>query len=226
MDPVELRIEVPYGSLAAKAWGPADGKRDFAGHGDSSHRPPGCRYNILEYVIDVRRAVDHLQWDRFCLVGHSMGGTAALMFAGLFPDRVLSLVTLDVVVPTVIVDSYIGSVIAHGINKFLKLEPLAKNPSPVYSMDDLLERLESASPGQLSEKSKKVLLSRGTRPVDCGLVLKRDIRAKTGKTFIVPLETQKAILSRYKGEMLIFRATDGASGSTTQGLGGRFYEVV
>lgn len=241
MDPVELRIEVPYGSLAAKAWGPADGKRvlalhgwldsaatfdtlcplldsslrivalDFAGHGDSSHRPPGCRYNILEYVVDVRRAVDHLQWDRFCVVGHSMGGTTALMFAGLFPDRVLSVVILDVVVPTVIVDSYIGSVLAHGINKFLKLEPLTKNPPPVYSMDDLLERLESANPGQLSEKSKKVLLSRGTRPVESGLVLKRDIRAKTGKTFVVPLETQKAIVSRYKGDMLIFRATDGAS---------------
>nr|XP_037276470.1 serine hydrolase-like protein [Rhipicephalus microplus] len=135
MDPVELRIEVPYGFLAAKVWGPADGKRvvalhgwldsaatfdtlcplldsslrivalDFAGHGNSSHRPPGCRYNILEYVIDVRRVVDHLKWDRFCIVGHSMGGSTAIMFAGLFPDRVLSLITLDVVVPTVIVDS-------------------------------------------------------------------------------------------------------------------------
>lgn len=240
MDPVELRIEVPFGSLAAKAWGPADGKRvlalhgwldsaatfdtlcplldsslrvvalDFAGHGGSSHRAPGCHYNVLEYVIDVRRAVDYLRWDRFCIVGHSMGGTVALMFAGLFPDRVLSVVTLDVVVPTVVVDSYLPSVLAHGIFKFLKLEQLTKNPSPVYSMDDLLERLESASPGQLTDKSKTILLSRATRPVECGFVLKRDIRAKTSRTFVVPLETQQAIVSRYKGDMLIFRATDTA----------------
>lgn len=240
MDPVELRIEVPFGSLAAKVWGPADGKRvlalhgwldsaatfdtlcplldsslrivalDFAGHGDSSHRPPGCHYNTLEYVIDVRRAVDYLRWDKFCIVGHSMGGTVALMFAGLFPDRVVSLVTLDVIVPTVIVDSYLTSVLTHGVNKFLKLEALNKNPAPVYGMDDLMERLESANPGQLSEKSKKVLMSRGTRPVECGFVLKRDLRAKTNRTFILPLETQKAIVSRYKGDMFIFRATDGA----------------
>lgn len=102
MDPVELRIDVPFGTLAAKVWGPADGKPvlalhgwldsaasydtlcpllnpslrivalDFSGHGDSSHKPPGCHYNPLEYVIDVRRAVDHLGWDQFTLIGHSM----------------------------------------------------------------------------------------------------------------------------------------------------------
>lgn len=241
MDPVELRIEVPFGSLAAKAWGPADGKPvlalhgwldsaatfdtlcplldsslrvvalDFAGHGDSSHRPPGCHYNVLEHVIDVRRAVDYLGWHRFCIVGHSMGGAVALTFAGIFPDRVLSVVALDIVVPTQIVDSYLTSVLTHGINKFLKLELLTKNPSPVYSMDDLLERLESANPGQLTERSKKVLLSRGARAVECGLVLKRDIRAKTTRTFVLPLETQKAVVARYKGDMLIFRVTDGPS---------------
>lgn len=242
MDPVELRIDVPFGALAAKVWGPADGKPvlalhgwldsaasydvlcpllnsslrivalDFSGHGDSSHKPPGCHYNPLEYAIDVRRVVDHLNWDRFTLMGHSMGGTVALLFAGLFPDRVLSLVLLDVVVPMVVVtDSYVPSTLTHGINKFLQLEALSTSRSPVYSMDDLMERLESASPGQLSEESKKVLLSRATRPVECGFVLKRDIRAKTSRTFVLPLEAQKAIVSRYRGDMLIFRATDGLS---------------
>lgn len=241
MDPVELRIDVPFGTLAAKVWGPADGKPvlalhgwldsaasydtlcpllnpslrivalDFSGHGDSSHKPPGCHYNPLEYVIDVRRAVDRLGWDQFTLIGHSMGGTAAVLFAGLFPDRVLSLVLLDVVVPSVRIDSDAPSTLTHGINKFLQLEALSTSPSPVYSMDDLLERLEIASPGQLSEKSKRVLLSRATRPVERGFVLKRDIRAKTSRTFVLALEAQKAIASRYRGDLLIFRATDGLS---------------
>lgn len=253
MDPVELRIDVPFGALAAKGWGPADGKPvlalhgwldsaasydtlcpllnsslrivalDFAGHGDSSHRPPGGHYNMLEYVIDLRRAADHLGWDQFTLVGHSMGGSVALLFAGLFPDRVLSLVLLDVAVPTIVFDA--ASTLMHGINKFLQLEALSASPSPVYSMDDLMERLETASPGQLSEKSKRVLLSRATRPVECGFVLKRDIRAKTSRTFTLPLEAQKAIVSRYRGNMLIFRATDGLSIKKLKDLEGAFTKL-
>lgn len=253
MDPVELRIDVPFGALAAKVWGPADGKPvlalhgwldsaasydtlcpllnsslrivalDFAGHGDSSHRPPGCHYNVLEYVIDVRRAADHLGWDQFTIIGHSMGGSVALLFAGLFPDRVLSLVLLDVALPSVVFDT--TSTLTDGINKFLQLEALSKSPSPVYGMDDLMERLETASPGQLSEKSKRILLSRATRPVERGFVLKRDIRAKTSRTFTLPLEAQKAIVSRYRGDMLIFRATDGLSVKKLKDLEGVFTKL-
>ena len=31
---------------------------DFPGHGQSSHRPPGCRYSFQDYLTDVKRVVD------------------------------------------------------------------------------------------------------------------------------------------------------------------------
>uniref|UniRef100_A0A8C3TJL9 Serine hydrolase like 2 n=1 Tax=Catharus ustulatus TaxID=91951 RepID=A0A8C3TJL9_CATUS len=81
----ELKFPVPWGHVAAKAWGPSEGHpvlclhgwldnantfdklipllprgcyyvaMDFSGHGLSSHRPAGCTYHFLDYVTDVRR---------------------------------------------------------------------------------------------------------------------------------------------------------------------------
>ncbi|NXK92892.1 SEHL2 protein, partial [Formicarius rufipectus] len=98
----ELKFPVPWGHIAAKAWGPLEGHpvlclhgwldnantfdklipllptdcyyvaMDFSGHGLSSHRPAGCPYHFLDYVTDVRRVVAALQWRRFTLMGHSM----------------------------------------------------------------------------------------------------------------------------------------------------------
>ncbi|NXF07635.1 SEHL2 protein, partial [Smithornis capensis] len=99
----ELKFPVPWGHVAAKAWGPSEGHpvlclhgwldnantfdklipllprgcyyvaMDFSGHGLSSHRPAGCLYHFLDYVTDVRRVAAALQWRRFTLMGHSMG---------------------------------------------------------------------------------------------------------------------------------------------------------
>ncbi|NXQ30690.1 SERHL protein, partial [Alaudala cheleensis] len=98
----ELKFLVPWGHVAAKAWGHSEGHPvlclhgwldnantfdklipllprgcyyvaiDFSGHGLSSHRPAGCPYHFLDYVTDVRRVAAALQWRRFTLMGHSM----------------------------------------------------------------------------------------------------------------------------------------------------------
>lgn len=238
MEPSELWIDVPFGRLAAKVWGSSTGKPvlalhgwldnaatfdtlaplldpnlkivaiDFSGHGKSSHRPQGSQYNYLEYVIDVRRVVHHFQWDRFSILGHSMGASVGLLFSGLFPRRVESIVALDVVIPIVTVDAHVASAIAGGIVKYLKLEARMGSP-PTYSQEELLERMETANPGLLSEQSKKLLLARGAQAVPGGgYQLRRDVRAKTSRTFVLPLSTQEEIMSGYTGDMLIFRATD------------------
>ncbi|KAG0410716.1 hypothetical protein HPB47_012137 [Ixodes persulcatus] len=245
MEPSEIWIDVPFGRLAAKVWGSPSGKPvlalhgwldsaatfdtlapllnpslkivalDLSGHGKSSHRPKGSQYNYLEYVVDVRRVVHHFQWDRFSILGHSMGASVGLLFSGLFPRRVESLVTLDVIIPMVTPDAHLPSVIAGGIVKFLKLEARMGSP-PTYSQEELLERLEAANPGLLSERSKRLLLARGAEAVPGGgYQLRRDVRAKTSRTFGLPLSIQEEMMSGYTGDILIFKSTDNI---LTQGL--------
>jgi pimeloyl-ACP methyl ester carboxylesterase len=68
---------------------------DLAGHGHSDHRPGGSRYYFMDNLWDIEAALDALGWDQCNLIGHSMGGALACMFAAAAPERVHRLVLLD-----------------------------------------------------------------------------------------------------------------------------------
>jgi pimeloyl-ACP methyl ester carboxylesterase len=66
---------------------------DLRGHGQSAS-PPGNDYAVESLAEDIGAVVDTLRLSRFVLVGHSMGGSAAIAFAAAHPDRVAGLVTV------------------------------------------------------------------------------------------------------------------------------------
>lgn len=68
---------------------------DFPGHGHSDHRPPGVRYAFTEYLFDLDAVIDALQIQQANLLGHSMGGGVACIYAAAAPERVRKLVILD-----------------------------------------------------------------------------------------------------------------------------------
>lgn len=56
---------------------------DLPGHGRSAHLPPGADYSFAGALHSVLDAADALGWDRFGLLGHSMGaGIGSLVAAG------------------------------------------------------------------------------------------------------------------------------------------------
>ena len=67
---------------------------DLRGHGDSEWTKGGS-YALTEYVYDLSRLVQGTAAQKATLVGHSMGGMVALIYAGTFPDQVAALVVLD-----------------------------------------------------------------------------------------------------------------------------------
>jgi pimeloyl-ACP methyl ester carboxylesterase len=67
---------------------------DFRGHGRSD-APKNGDYTLAGMAADIAAIVDSLGLDRFVLIGHSMGGGAALVYAGIHPERVRGLVLID-----------------------------------------------------------------------------------------------------------------------------------
>jgi pimeloyl-ACP methyl ester carboxylesterase len=65
---------------------------DQRGHGDSEHTG---QYSFELMRDDLLGLVDALDLRRFTLVGHSMGGTVAALFAQRHPERLLGLVLED-----------------------------------------------------------------------------------------------------------------------------------
>ncbi len=70
---------------------------DLPGHGLSDHKPPHCFYHFLDYVADCLAVADALNWDRFDLLGHSLGGAVATLVAATFPERVKQLALIDAI---------------------------------------------------------------------------------------------------------------------------------
>lgn len=68
---------------------------DHRGRGDSDWDPAGD-YFTGTYVSDLEQFADTLQLARFALIGHSMGGTNAIVYAARHPDRVRFAVIEDI----------------------------------------------------------------------------------------------------------------------------------
>ncbi|WP_394835966.1 alpha/beta hydrolase [Pendulispora rubella] len=69
---------------------------DLRGFGDTDRVPEGGYYHFADYVADVEGIVDELCGDQpFHLIGHSMGGTVATLYAGARPERVARLALLE-----------------------------------------------------------------------------------------------------------------------------------
>lgn len=100
---------------------------DRIGYGDSD--PFKTRYRSLDYLTDEARKLpellDALSINKAILFGHSDGGSIAIIFAALFPDRTLAIVTEG----------------AHVFVEPLTLDGI-RNAVKVYHTTDLHTRLE------------------------------------------------------------------------------------
>ena len=67
---------------------------DLRGHGDSAWSAEGA-YLMADFVYDLAQLVDQIGRDKATLIGHSLGGSVVLRYAGLFPDRVERLVAIE-----------------------------------------------------------------------------------------------------------------------------------
>jgi pimeloyl-ACP methyl ester carboxylesterase len=81
--------------LAAHLAGIALVAPDLPGHGRSAHLAPGADYSFAAAVNAVLDIADALGWERFSLLGHSMGAGIASLVAAACPERVQRLVAIE-----------------------------------------------------------------------------------------------------------------------------------
>ena len=69
---------------------------DWRGFGLTRHEPAPDSYHFVDYLGDLDQLLKHCFGDRpVDLVGHSMGGNIAMLYAGVRPERVRRLVNLE-----------------------------------------------------------------------------------------------------------------------------------
>lgn len=142
---------------------------DLRGHGHSAWVGPGESYHFSEYLADVDALVTTLG-GRVRLVGHSMGGTVATLYAGARPGAVERLAIVDGIgLP----DGGAGA--RDRMVQFLDGIARVRNPRPYPTIAAAAERLLSTWSG-LDPAWAISLAERGTRPVEGGFVWRYDPR--------------------------------------------------
>ncbi|KGM53302.1 hydrolase [Lysobacter arseniciresistens ZS79] len=68
---------------------------DLPGHGASAHLPPAAEYTVVNAARAMFAVADALGWDRFGLLGHSLGAAVASVMAAAAPERIEGLVAIE-----------------------------------------------------------------------------------------------------------------------------------
>jgi len=68
---------------------------DLPGHGASAHLPPAADFTMVSAARAAFATADALGWDRFGLLGHSLGGAIASVMAAAMPQRIERLALIE-----------------------------------------------------------------------------------------------------------------------------------
>ncbi|MCU1716948.1 alpha/beta hydrolase [Pseudomonas sp. 5P_3.1_Bac2] len=198
----EVRLPLEHIELAARVYGPEDGKPvlalhgwldnaasfarlapllpglrivalDMAGHGLSAHRPVGASYAIWDYAHDVLQVAEYLGWSRFAVLGHSMGAISAVLLAAAMPERVERLALIDGLIPFTGEADTAAAKLGEALRAQLALSAKSK---PLYSEVEraVLARMRGTS--GVSREAAQLLVQRGLEAVEGGYTWSSDSR--------------------------------------------------
>ncbi|MBI4311941.1 MAG: alpha/beta hydrolase [Chloroflexi bacterium] len=138
---------------------------DVRGRGDSDW-DPNHNYFTATYCMDVEDLVSYLEIKKLAIIGHSMGGATAILYAGRYPDRLSAAVIVDA-----------GPAAEPPTPGIVRIgNELSTTPATFRSWDDAANFLRAQRP-TASEESMRIRLRASLKQLPDGAVTwKYDLR--------------------------------------------------
>lgn len=234
----EQRIELPHATLAAKCWGNRSlppllalhgwldnagsfdrlapllaGEHhvialDLRGHGRSAHIPAGAWYHYVDYFDEIRATFDHFGWQRIDLLGHSLGGTLASLFAALYPERVGDLLLVEALGPLATRTEDSLAQLRRSLDQHAAFS--ARRPLRVFpDLDSAIAARMRAN--DLSEPAARALVERGVVAIEGGYVWSSDPRLTLASAQRFTEEQILAMLAGIRARSLLVLAEPATS---------------
>ena len=131
---------------------------DMRGFGDSES---SSDYSLQAFAADIIALLDHLNWGRAILIGHSMGGRNCTYCAAEYPNRIAGLVLVD----------WSPEPAAAGSKRVA--ESVANMPDVFATIEEAM-RYFKVDPNSEAGSRKRERFEAYLRPVPGGFVVKRD----------------------------------------------------
>jgi pimeloyl-ACP methyl ester carboxylesterase len=115
---------------------------DLRGHGESDWPNTSRGYQHEDFLADLAGLLRHLDKETFTLIGHSLGGSMCLLYAGVFPEQVQRMVLLESLGPFARKDEEVPDIIAER----LKGRNYVEIPFPHQSLEAAAKALQKSFP--------------------------------------------------------------------------------
>lgn len=183
---------------------------DIAGHGLSDPFPPDIAYNFLDSVVAIERVSRRFKWEKFSILSHSLGGSMAMLYAGLFPEKVDKIVNIDLVRVIVTRTETVDYKFRKAVEKLLKYEnAIVAGPEKPISYETAVKKCIEGTFGSLDEPACKILFKRGLKKVEGGYIFSRDLRHLAAPLSFAPKEDQLFLARKVTAHVMIIKFTSG-----------------
>nr|WP_283161252.1 alpha/beta hydrolase [Xanthomonas nasturtii] len=137
---------------------------DLPGHGHSAWLPVGAEYTLSSAIHNLLQVADALGWDRFTLLGHSLGGGVASLMAAAAPERIEALVAIEALGALA---EPVESTAERLRDSVRSTRNLPQRPLRVFASMEAPVRARMMA-NQLTEPAARLLAERGLRVVEGG----------------------------------------------------------
>ena len=227
----ELEIQTSTLRLSAKCWGNPEGmpvlafhgwldnaatfdhlapylkefrlvSLDLPGHGLSEHRSSGSSYHFSDIIVDVLEVLDVLGWQRFSLLGHSMGAGVASYLAGTIPEKISSVILIEGLGSLAQKAEKMPEILRESAEQW---QQLADKKLPLYPDVETAVKVRHHV-GGIEVSSVRTLVARGLQPVDGGFTWRSDPRLKIKSRHYLTEEQACAFLQQITAPVLLIEA--------------------
>jgi pimeloyl-ACP methyl ester carboxylesterase len=117
---------------------------DLRGHGDSEWAAGGG-YNEINYVYDIAQLVHQKKMAPVTIIAHSLGGSIALLYSGLFPETVKKVVAIEGLGPSPeMLKRFQSTSIEERVRSWIKMrrESAGRTPRKYATIEEAVARMK------------------------------------------------------------------------------------
>lgn len=116
---------------------------DLPGHGRSSPAQKGYMLDLNWYALSVKRVIDHFNWQKMYMLGHSLGGLISFILAASYPELMIKIILIDSLAIYPDYSIRLAPFMRKQFDLLLKLEKrLSSDEVPTYSLDEFIAKMK------------------------------------------------------------------------------------
>lgn len=178
---------------------------DFPGHGHSAHIEAGKAYYFLDGLFLIDDLIEHFKLESVNLLGHSMGGAIATIYAATQPDRINKLLLIEALGPITSPANKAQLTLSKALSQRRNLKNKRK---PVYeSFEQALAARAEVS--EIIPELIKPLVERALTGVDGGYTWRADSRLRIPSTLRMSEDQLRSIIPNISAPTLLIEAKSG-----------------